>query len=113
LGSQASTWDIAGIIAVAPTFADAIIGAMDTQFSASLLGKRTSSLNSLRLSAMNRSGTLIAGSDVRPGTVGAVSHMSVFCHGGDCPFYSIEGFTSKQKCLTFPAACVVQSVSRL
>ena len=66
-----------GIVAVAPTFADAIVGAVDPKLATRLLGKRFGGLDGFGLGAMNRRGTLVASSDTRPSAVSTMGHMIV------------------------------------
>lgn len=89
------------IIAVAPTFADAIVGAMDPKLATGLLGKRFSGLDGSSLGSMDRSGPLVAGSDVRPSAVGTMSNVVVFRHG--LRLSTFRGFASKRICLTTPS----------
>jgi len=49
-----------GIVAVAPTFANAIVGAVDPKFATGLLGKRFGGLDGGSLSGVKGGGTLVA-----------------------------------------------------
>jgi len=100
----------AGIVAVAPTFANAIVGAMDPKLAFCLLGKRPGSLDRSGLSGMEEGSALASRPHDRPVAIGAMRDV-VICFGHVVPFV-LTGFTPKRKCLTFPAPFVVQDLSR-
>jgi hypothetical protein len=76
--------DVSWIVAVAPSFADAIVVTVDPKLASRLLGKWTGGLDGFGLGTMDRSGTLVPGSDIRPSAVSAMGHVSMFRHGGGC-----------------------------
>jgi len=74
---QGSAWNIARIVAVAPTFADAVVNAVNPKLTLGLLGKRAGSLDCGGLGGVNGGGTRVAFSDRRPSAVGTMRDMIV------------------------------------
>ena len=74
---QPLTWNVAWVVAVAPTFAYAIVNAVNPKLALGLLGKRAGSLDCGGLGGVNGGSTRVAFSDRRPSAVGTMRDMIV------------------------------------
>lgn len=74
---QRLAWNVAWVVAVAPTFADAIVNAVNPKLALGLLGKRAGGLDCGGLGGVNGGSTRVAFSDRRPSAVGTMRDMIV------------------------------------
>jgi len=74
---QGLAWNVAWVVAVAPTFADAIVNAVNPKLALGLLGKRAGGLDCGGLGRVNGGGTRVAFSDRRPSAVGTMRDVIV------------------------------------
>lgn len=104
---------IARIVAVAPAFANAIVGVVDPKLTFGLPGKRAGCLDGCPLGGVDRRSALVFRSFHRPGAISPVRYVVMLFGHIEVPFLSIKGSSSKRNCLTLAPAFAAYHLSKL